>query len=155
MKYIIILIIGLLALNFGTAGAQTLSENDAWIRASLMVDKVPTVRFTTPRAKGMAEVLYLLAEKARPLPDFPINTLAEPDRSYFVQLLTAINALRDNPPTWAEIFETYSKKHDPTANPPTAPVMFNPNEVQFGKSAFGTRGAYPGTLQYIQSSQSE
>jgi hypothetical protein len=107
-------------------------KSDKWLRAayaSLQEERFE-LKFETERAEAFSNVLLKAYRELLPLPKYFPQTIVANDKAILQQLITQLNQLRINPPTWDEIMSFEEQKIALENAPPTAPVFAGSAEAQ-------------------------
>jgi|AntAceMinimDraft_17_1070374.scaffolds.fasta_scaffold15303_2 hypothetical protein len=106
--------------NFGTV-----KTSDTWLRAAMVSisEEEPTSNFKTTYGKACANILIKAHRQLLPYPDLPVTNISAVDKQKFEILLTRLQNLRNNPPTWEIIISNEEKKLLQEFSSPTPPVF--------------------------------
>lgn len=121
----------LICLSAITVFSQNKADNDQWVRASMASfnEEQFSINFQTPYGKASGIILLKAHRELLPYPNIPVKNIPEIDREKYFQLLSQLQQLRDNPPSWDNIVSKEGEKYKAEFDPPTPPVFAGDQKV--------------------------
>lgn len=113
------------------AFSQKNADNDLWVRAAMASfnEDQFSLNFQTPYGKASGNILLKAHRELLQYPAIPVQNIPAVDRAKYEQLLSQLQQLRSNPPSWDDIVAKEEERYKAEFAPPTPPVFAGDQKV--------------------------